>query len=467
MITFSTEFPLSSEATVEDVLSLACRWLTGSPHTSFDESSFESLPKDDSLTVAAGHETVILATASTAASKIAGLQYRKTDKGLNWITAIVARKENDEILFSVQVSCESLGTLVNLPAAKKPFIIKQVIKTLGGGEDGQIPVADKPFVLNDQHVHAAAALIKGEAENKLPIVYVSVGFDGSLAIDPARLAPFVSGLAHVVVEPSRSFSTKLRHLVRGRNVYDGTIGVYWPQSSARKSYYLARYDDDPIALQRAISDELQQALSNRRLTTNCTWLHLQEELSRVRINALRENKSSSVDEYVEAFDTELKAKEQRIREADNEIYKLKAELRRYDNNAGSDSGMLLTLGEEQDLYPQEIRDLIILALKESVKNTHEGSRRKHVVKDLIAANTIASEMEEIEKRIKETLSDYRKMSSKKRSSLESLGFTIAEDGKHFKIVFRSDTRYTFILPKTSSDHRAGKNAASDITNKLF
>lgn len=467
MINFSTEFPLAATVSTDDVLLLACEWVLGSPHTCLDEDAFHDLPENDSITIENGPEKGILGSVAGDNYKMSGLQYIKADRGLNWTTSIVARQENEQVLFSVQVACESLGTSVHLPAAKKPFIIKQVITALGGGNDGEIPVADKPFVLEDQHVHAAAALIKGKADNKLPIIYISSGFDGSPPIDARRLAPFVSGLAHVIVEPSREFSAQLRGLVDGRNVYGGTIGVYWPQSSARRSYYLGRYDDDPVKLQRAISDDIQKALANRRLTTSCTWLNLQEELSRTKLNFLRKDGSSSLEDYVSAFDSEIKAKEQRISEADREIQKLKAELRLYSSNTGSDSGTLLELGAEQDLYPQEIKNAVVKTLQEVVPNLRDDSRRLHIVSDLINANELESTTDDMKEQVKSTLHDFKKMDSKNRSQLESLGFDISDDGKHYKLVFRGDSRYKFTLPKTGSDHRGGKNAASDIINTLF
>ena len=56
---------------------------------------------------------------------------------------------------------------------------------------------------------------------------------------------------------------------------------------------------------------------------------------------------------------------------------------------------------------------------------------------------------------------------KLRRELEDMGFSISEDGKHFKLVFQGDDRYTFTLPKSGSDWRGGLNAASDIGRLLF
>jgi hypothetical protein len=59
------------------------------------------------------------------------------------------------------------------------------------------------------------------------------------------------------------------------------------------------------------------------------------------------------------------------------------------------------------------------------------------------------------------------MDAKTRNALGRLGFDLTDDGKHYKAVFQGDGRYTFSFSKTSSDHRTGKNLASDINNKLF
>lgn len=467
MITFSTEFPLDPKNTATDVLRLACEWLSGSPHTSLPDEAFESLPVDDLREVRAGHETAMLGTATAGDLELAGLQYRRLESELEWVTSIVARKDATETLFSLQVSCEALGTAVRLPAPKKPYFIKQALATLGGGSDGEIPVGDKPFLLGDSDTHIAEALIKGEAKNRLPIVYVSVDFRDQLTVEPAELATFVAGLAHVVVEPSRSFSATLRRLVDGRNVYGGTLGVYWPQSSARKSYYLDRFAQDARAMQRAISDDLRVALSNRRLASGCTWSHLQEQLSRLRVERLRNSGSASVDDYVAAFDAEIKAKDQRLADADTEIKRLNADLRRLSAGAGSSSVGLLKLGTEHDLWPNEIRDLIVAILNDSTRNLKDGSRRQHIVQDLLEANPQGTAAASMDADVKAALRAYRSMDAKTRSALGSLGFSITEDGKHYKATFRGDARYMFTLPKTSSDHRAGKNAASEITSTLF
>ncbi|QZS45181.1 hypothetical protein K2F51_06335 [Streptococcus mutans OMZ175] len=59
------------------------------------------------------------------------------------------------------------------------------------------------------------------------------------------------------------------------------------------------------------------------------------------------------------------------------------------------------------------------------------------------------------------------MSKKLRQELQKLGFKITDDGKHYKLVYYEDNRYTFTIAKTPSDSRAGKNNVSIISKKVF
>ena len=69
--------------------------------------------------------------------------------------------------------------------------------------------------------------------------------------------------------------------------------------------------------------------------------------------------------------------------------------------------------------------------------------------------------------LRELLRGYKNMTKDIRDGLKELGFSVSEEGKHFKLTFQGDERYTFSLPKSGSDHRGGLNAASDISNLML
>lgn len=467
MINFSTEFPVDTRNSVEDVVRLACTWVAGSPYTKIPSSTFEKLPMDEETTHHAGGQCVSIGIAKLPEFEIGGLSYVHGDGGLEWSTSIVTLRTANEHLLSIQVACEALNTAVRLPTPKKPYIVRQALEKLGGGMDGQVPVADQPFRLNDGEAGIAAALMLGTARNRLPIIYVSAGFDGRHLVEPDELARWVSGMAHVIVEPSRQFSLALKTLTNARNVYGGTVGVYWPESSARKAYFLDTEAPDGRALRMEIAKDIRTALCNRRPTTNCTWAHVKETIARKQYELLKAKGSTELQAYIGAFDADQAAKDAKLLDAEREIARLNADLRRYSAASTDASGGLLARGEEQDLYEHEARDIVIEALEDAMRSAKQNGRREHVLASLLRANAASRERQRLAEEIKGLLKTYRDMDTRTRNALAKLGFDITDDGKHYKAIFQGDGRYTFILPKTSGDSRAGKNVTSNIVSTLF
>ena len=48
-----------------------------------------------------------------------------------------------------------------------------------------------------------------------------------------------------------------------------------------------------------------------------------------------------------------------------------------------------------------------------------------------------------------------------------MGFTITEDGKHYKLTYKNDPRYMITIAKTPSDTRAGSNNAARINREML
>lgn len=48
-----------------------------------------------------------------------------------------------------------------------------------------------------------------------------------------------------------------------------------------------------------------------------------------------------------------------------------------------------------------------------------------------------------------------------------MGFTISEEGKHYKLIYRNDPRFCTVIAKTGSDHREGMNIAAKIIREML
>jgi hypothetical protein len=302
----------------------------------------------------------------------------------------------------------------------------------------------------------------------MPVVYVSAPFAGEQSLNVDSLASKLSGMAHVVVEADRPFSRRLRIEVNGQNVYGGTVGVYWPDGGGRRSFFLGQDLDTPAEIEEAVFQEVQSALANRRSLVRCTWAAVQAAVSRQAVNALNEQGETQFDKYSKEFDKELKAKEERIADAEKEIARLQGEVRRYEARRPMDSGLLLATGPEQDLYSGELLSIVRDALVSAGEQVRKDSRRQHVLRAIADANPSTDEAMSKREKLKALLRGYRNMDPKIRKSLLELGFEVTEEGKHHKLIFQGDDRYTFTLPKSGSDgSRGGLNAANTISGLMF
>lgn len=467
MQTFATEFPVDSSRNAVEFLSAIREWILGSRHTSFSISDLEGISSADDWSARTENETIESLIAHSENNESSAVRYTKTDGNLEWSTSIAFSKHKTDSWVGIRISCESLHPSTRLPSPKKPVVVRTLIKSLGGGFDGEIQVTEEPIILGNNDIEFAGRCITGKANHRLPLVYVSSSFKQNHLFDFNKLANSLSGMAHVMVEPNRAFSVRLMSEVDSQNVYGGTIGIYWPNGGGRHSFFLGRGYDSADEIESAVIEEIRSALTNRRPLSRCTWASVRETLSKKRYNLLKEQGSTEIDEYVSAFGDELTAKEAELEDAEKEIHRLEAEIRKFQALNPMQGGLSLRTGNERDLYPGELISIIYDALNTASEQLLDDSRRKHVLDSIVQANPPMSDNTTLRDRLKSLLRDYKSMDAKCRGVLEEMGFDIFEDGKHIKIVFQGDDRYTYTLPKSGSDYRGGLNAASDIIRLLF
>ncbi|WP_369977415.1 hypothetical protein [Xanthomonas bundabergensis] len=466
MISYSTHFPLKQGVSVAEVVKLGHRWIAGSPHSKIKLSALCLPDHNDEQDFILGDERVSTLIVSGGGESIsAGIRYSQiSDEKIEWVTTLSCTRIDEKIFVGVQVSCDKEGGVPRLPPARKPHLIKMLLGELGGGDDGDIPVADKAIPLPDSSPAVAAALMTGEARNSLPIIYISRGYDERLGLDPERLVRFVSGAAHVVCEPSRRFSISLRSLVGRAAVYGGNIGIYWPDGAERWNFFPVP-GENPKELILDIWRSVRNASVHRRVPSKLGWLYLREQLAKHRIELVRNQGNADVEAYTKAFDDEISAKQDRIDELERELARALATSSR--PQGAATGGELLKSGPERDFYDGETIDILIDALEQYKGYVPPESRRLHLIDSLLKVNDRRGNGGRIDSEIKAALRSYKDMDRATRKVLEEFGFSISEDGKHYKVVYHDDARYAFTIAKTASDHRAGLNIAGEISRKIF
>lgn len=132
---------------------------------------------------------------------------------------------------------------------------------------------------------------------------------------------------------------------------------------------------------------------------------------------------------------------------------------------------ILLDSNEENFYPDEIRDVVIAAITEKHKNMSHNkknlSRRQyHILTELVKTNTITGNAKIYRDKVKTILQGSGDLTPRIKNQLESLGFAITKDA-HYKLRFRDDDRYLMILSGSPSDYRVGENNAHIINNMLF
>lgn len=467
---FVTEFPVNKTCDISDFIREIKKWILGSPHTNFVDADFIDLNlKTDNFNREKLNEKIIYIRGEQENSDSASLNYiKKEANNFEWLSNITYYKDNHEAWISCRISCESLRPSKKVPEAKKPYFIKTFLENLGGGCDANLFVSNNPIFLNNDDVFFVSEYINGSRQFRLPIVYVSSDFYMSEScIDVNKVARKLSGMAHVLVEPDRSFSISLRKETNGQNVYGGTIGIYWPDGGGRRSFFIGQEFKTKNELENSIYEEIRVSLINRRPLTKCTWSAVQESLSKKQLSRLKEQGSTDIKTYIEVFDNEIAAKEHELKDAENEINRLKSELKKYESSKFNELNIGL-ICKEQNLYENEIKAIVLNELKASqTKYSDIDCRRRDVINNIIELNDSSFELQNYREKLKQLLRGYRSLDSKLKRELESLGFNISDNGKHHKLVFRGDERYVFAMPKSGSDNRGGLNLAGDISRILF
>jgi len=468
MIVYATEFPARRGKNLQDVLATAREWLAGSPNQPVRNLPLFTVPSDEVIDLSKDGHQLYVGAVSEQARHLAGVRDAWIELGRQrWVTEIVASQDAEALWVSIRLFCDMLLPGAKPPVPKKPHIVKQLFSAVGGGDDGGIVVEDKPHFLKGSDLDFAVAIISGTLKNHLPIAYVSCDFTGRPSVDVDHAAKRLSGLAHVVVEPNRYFSTQLGRRVRGANPYGGAIGLYWPGAHEHRVKYLPQMFSSSWELISDVEAGARSGWLFWRSPRSIYWPYLQEAISSRRLERVRESGSQSLEEFTVAFDQENAALREQLRHAEARATYLEEALRLARDRQLQRDDVKFAAGDKQVFYPRELHDAILDTLLEDLDGLTKGSRREVLLSDFVTANERSGVREQFEVTLKECLSKSDRISSQQLQRLKDIGFGIADGGKHYKAVYNNDPRFAFTIPKTASDHRSGKNLVSEILRSLF
>ena len=171
--------------------------------------------------------------------------------------------------------------------------------------------------------------------------------------------------------------------------------------------------------------------------------------------------------YMDTFDQENASLRVQISELNQQLYSVRSQLDslRASFKGVSEDSYFYKEGKEANLYTSEKEDLLYCILTQVQDKYPENSRARAIIQSLLEANPKNGECGHIISEIRRIFGGEGKLTKTMKAQLKSLGFTIQEDGSHYKLIFH-DPRYLFSVSRTPSDHREGKNLISEICNVI-
>lgn len=476
MLLFSTILDLQDHVTPDDFIRLVLEWNAGSKYA---HNRVTGIDWHGEHNVRYGEAGLWMEFVEHPEQGILAVRHEKiTRDGVTWDSDFVMNYCEKRIAIQLDRTY-SEDALVIDGAFSTPHFITLLIENGFIRDDADLPVLRTPIYVTDEYFDLCQRAFADDSPYKLPVVFVSKTAQNKDPLSVSWLASRLKGAAHVLVEQSIDQCAGIRRLGSKSDVPFGAVRIFYPSGSVKRKnyYYRSATGDERIRLEKVIRSVIQYSISQRidRLYTwnGVTSFLLNEQLksqieSRMKAETEKQKAEDEVEKVYEAFDEDLQSLQEKVAE----LTKANEALQ-YENQglrakyAAADATPILFLGDEEDFYQGEIRDMILGTLDEALSATEKATRKADVLEDILENNTYYHLSEERKQRVKALFKGYKNLTGAMRQELMSLGFEVTEAGKHYKITYRGDQRYMVTVGKTPSDNRSGSNNAALISKVML
>lgn len=467
---FSTILNIQNTLTHEKFVVLIIRWNQGSPHPN---NKIENIEWDGTYNVKFVHNNLKLEIEEYRNENIIAARFEKLEDGVIWDSDYIMNFNDMKMVVRLERSFTEDAKEIRSQFAT-PHFLKMLIEEGFVVPDNGLEVSFISTNINEGNVKLLAQIINSEIKFSLPVVYVSKTYDNNDPLDVDRLARYLRGVAHVLVQESSDTSSMIRQMCNDKNPYYGAIGIYYPTTTYHKNRFLYKPSMDPEYVLKTITRTVIDYTTSQEHGDLYTWEGVRRALLRDRLHSQYQKRTSAerdvkeIEELLESVDNEIAELQKENEELNQKIRNLQSENNVYKSTFNrSKSNPVLNYGNEEDYFPNEIKEFILEELFKSLVGIQRDTRRYHIISDVIEKNEYTGVLREKKEKIKQLLKNYSGLNPKLEQSLKELGFTVIAANDHYKLVYNDDARYTFTMAKTPSDNHAGANNASVINTNVF
>lgn len=465
---YSAIFPVKESLSQDDLINLVIEWNQGSPHNKISNLNWDG--KKRNIKFEDGNLSLAIEEIRTY-NTIAIRFHQFDENNIIWNTDIVVNFNTH--IFSIKIDRETTADTIGfIPQFKTPILVNMLLDGDFIGMDNDLEISAKEIPIKKDNYKVIENIICRNTVYSMPVIYVTKSW-GRYPLRVHTLAYRLRGVAHVLIEEDADVCKFLKDSCRGMNSHHGSIGIYYPGSSAPyKIITPRRYEGQEETLIDRIVNMVCRYMNQQARDKMMTWEGVQNELLKLRYVSATEKKAKAeneVSEVYENFSDELEEKERTIEELNNRVMALQAENQGLRAKYEQVSEIpLIYYGEEDELYEGEIKDHILETLQKQMQQVKKGTRKELILQDILESNELTGALEEKRAEIKRILKGYTKVGDSLKRDLKAYGFIITKDGGHYKLTYKGDSRYLFTKVSSRSDsQRGGENLIGDIIRDMF
>lgn len=474
MLLYSTTLRIKDTLTKDGFVQLVIQWNQSSPHA---DNVIPDVNWNGERNIRFGNESLWLAIEEYRNKNIITVRFEKREEdGAIWDTDYIMNFDSMKMTIQLDRGYTEDAQMEDLQFSTPHFISMLI----DGGylmEDNGLSILRQAIVISEENLPLLTDVINGQAHYRLPIVYVSKTVYNHDPVNVSWLCSKLKGATHVLLQEDKQTNWQIRSLCNDNNEYFGGVGIYFPNGKHRRFLYRTYIGSDNILLNK-VTRSVFQYMNAQKKALLSTWQgvnnalltdkYVSQKAEKAEAELARQKAESEVETYIDAFDADNAKLRQQIEELTRANTSLQLEnqgLREKLN--GIDEVPILFLGDEEEFYQGEIKEMILDAVAEKIKNLGQKTRRWDVLNDVLQNNDYQNVYDERECIVKALFKDYKTLSGSMRQQLLELGFEITEDGKHYRLTYYGDGRYKTTIAKTGSDWREGKNIASVILKSMM
>ena len=474
MLLYSTTLRINETLTQDDFIRLVIQWNQSSPHP---DNVIPNINWSGERNVRYGNDDLWLAIEEYRNKNIIAVRFEKRENdGAIWDTDYIMNFATMKMTVQLDRGYTEDAQMEDLQFSTPHFITMLI----DGGyvvADNGLDVLRQATIIGRENLSVLTDIINGQSRYRLPVVYVSKTVYNHDPVNMGWLCSKLKGVAHILLEEDKQLNFQIRSACADNNEYFGGIGAYFPNGKHRRFLYRSYIGSDNILMDK-VTRSVFQYMNAQKLPLLATWQgvmnslltdrYVSQKAEKAEAERARQEAEDEVEFYIGAFDEDNEKLRQQIEELTRantslqmENQGLRAKL------SGAEDIPILFLGVEEEFYQGEIKEMILDAIAEKLKNLGQKTRRADVLNDILQNNDYQNVAEERERVVKTMFKDYKTLSSSMRQQLQELGFEITEEGKHYRLTYYGDGRYKTTIAKTGSDWREGKNIASVILKSMM